>query len=32
MSADPGPPAILFLDANVLVAAAWKEGSEIALI
>ena len=27
-----GPATTLFLDANVLISAAWKEGSEIALI
>jgi predicted nucleic acid-binding protein len=32
MTLAPGPVAILFLDANVLISAAWKEESEIALI
>jgi predicted nucleic acid-binding protein len=27
-----GPSTTIFLDANVLISAAWKEGSEIALI
>jgi predicted nucleic acid-binding protein len=27
-----GPSTSIFLDANVLISAAWKEGSEIALI
>jgi predicted nucleic acid-binding protein len=32
MKADSDPVKILFLDANVLISAAWKEGSEIGLI
>ena len=30
MTFDPAQSSILFLDANVLISAAWKEGSEIA--
>ena len=30
MSPDHDPAAIVFLDANVLISAAWKEGAEIA--
>jgi predicted nucleic acid-binding protein len=32
MTLVPGPVTILFLDANVLISAAWKEESEMALI
>jgi predicted nucleic acid-binding protein len=32
MTFDPAQSSILFLDANVLISAAWKEGSEIAQI
>ena len=32
MNAESGPGITLFLDANVLISAAWKENSEIALI
>lgn len=32
MNAESDPAPILFLDANVPISAAWKEGSEIALI
>jgi predicted nucleic acid-binding protein len=32
MSADTGSDTTLFLDANILISAAWKEGSEIAQI
>ena len=32
MTLAPSPATILFLDANVLISAAWKEGGEIALI
>jgi predicted nucleic acid-binding protein len=32
MTFAPAGTATLFLDANVLISAAWKEGSEIALI
>lgn len=32
MSDSADPPSILFLDANVLISAAWKEGAEVASI
>jgi predicted nucleic acid-binding protein len=32
MTLPRGPATTLFLDANVLISAAWKDGSEIALI
>lgn len=32
MTSGSGQPSVLFLDANVLISAAWKESSEIALI
>lgn len=32
MSPAEGPRVTFFLDANVLISAAWKEGSEIALL
>ena len=32
MTTGPAKPSVLFLDANVLISAAWKDRSEIALI
>ncbi|MGD0801906.1 MAG: hypothetical protein ABR906_11370 [Terracidiphilus sp.] len=32
MTSDHGPLTVLFLDANVLISAAWKDGCEVAQI